>query len=362
MVSHACYVAAYRRKLEELAATGRVDLTLVVPTFWKAGGRKAMFEPGNSRGYEIIQENPVLNGHHHLHFYDHLADIIGRVKPDILHIDEEPYDLVTFCALRKARKAGAKSLFFTWQNLFRNYPPPFGLFESYVLRNCAGAIVGNREAAAILRRKRYGGPLFEIPQFGVDLLPAVAKEPRAIFRIGYVGRLVREKGLFTLVNAVAGLEGAWELQFLGDGPLRTQIEGMAHDLGIEDKVRLIPGVPSAQVPSFLSQLDVLVLPSLTTPRWKEQFGRVLTEAMACGVPVVGSDSGEIPNVIGEAGLVFHEGDEVALRQQLNRLMSDAPLKERLGRLGRARVEAHYTHRRIAEQTLEAYDKIINGAA
>lgn len=361
MLSHACYVAAYRRKLEEMAATGRVDLTLIVPPHWQAGGRKAIFESGNSQGYEIVHDNPVLNGHHHLHFYRHLGGHLRRLKPDVFHIDEEPYDLVTFCALRQARKVGAKSLFFTWQNLYRSYPPPFGYFEKYALSHCDGAIAGSQEAAAILRRKGYQGPLFEIPQFGVDLESVQPKMPGPTFRIGYVGRLVKEKGILILLKAVAGLEGNWEFHLLGDGRLRQQIVETARLASLSDRVRLVGGVPSAEVPSFLRQLDVLVLPSLSTFRWKEQFGRVLTEAMACGLPVVGSDSGEIPHVIGEAGLLFHEGDVEGLRSQLRRLMGDPGLRVRLGKLGRERVEAHYTHRRIAEKTLEAYDKIVSGA-
>ena len=74
-------------------------------------------------------------------------------------------------------------------------------------------------------------------------------------------------------------------------------------------------MPSTEVPAVLRALDVLVLPSLTTPSWKEQFGRVLQEAMACAIPVVGSDSGEIPHVIGDAGLVTPEGDAAALRRR-----------------------------------------------
>ena len=67
---------------------------------------------------------------------------------------------------------------------------------------------------------------------------------------------------------------------------------------------LLPQIPSDQVAVEMRKLHALVLPSRTTPRWKEQFGRVLIEAMACGVPPVGSDSGEIPHVIDDAGLVF----------------------------------------------------------
>ena len=99
---------------------------------------------------------------------------------------------------------------------------------------------------------------------------------------------------------------------------------------------------------------MLAAPSLTTPAWKEQFGRVLTDAMACGVPVVGSDSGEIPTVIGDGGLVTPEGDPAALSAALNRLQANRDMRQELGRRGRARVLANYTHDRIAEQTIDAY--------
>ncbi len=91
------------------------------------------------------------------------------------------------------------------------------------------------------------------------------------------------------------------------------------------------------VPRALAEIDTLAAPSLTQPHWKEQFGRVLIEAMACGVPVVGSDSGEIPQVVGDAGLIVPEGDVAALRAALLHLAEDSSLCERLAHAGRARV-------------------------
>jgi glycosyltransferase involved in cell wall biosynthesis len=99
---------------------------------------------------------------------------------------------------------------------------------------------------------------------------------------------------------------------------------------------------------------VLALPSRTLPNWKEQFGRILVEAMACGVVVVGSDSGEIPNVIGEAGLVFPEDDKEALQAHLTRLIGDAGLRRRLAQAGRERVLENYTQAQIASQTMSVY--------
>jgi glycosyltransferase involved in cell wall biosynthesis len=105
-------------------------------------------------------------------------------------------------------------------------------------------------------------------------------------------------------------------------------------------------------------MDVLVLASLTGTAWKEQFGHVLIEAMACGVPVVGSDSGAISEVIGEAGLITREGDSASLAETLKRLLADIELRTRVGALGRARVEAEFTHARIAERTWAIYDALV----
>jgi glycosyltransferase involved in cell wall biosynthesis len=102
----------------------------------------------------------------------------------------------------------------------------------------------------------------------------------------------------------------------------------------------------------------LVLPSRSTPRWKEQFGRVLTEAMAVEKPVLGARSGEIPHVVGEGGLLFSENNPVDLRDKLQRLVQDDKLRKTLGQAGRQRVLAHFTQRQVAQQTLDFYRQIL----
>ncbi|HLB12655.1 MAG TPA: glycosyltransferase, partial [Dehalococcoidia bacterium] len=342
MVSKACYLAAYRRKLVEMAAMPGVDLTLLVPPYWRMGKRRAQLEGGQTDGYRMILDNPWLNGHFHLHFYPRLAGHLSSIRPDLLHVDEEPYDLVTFHALRAAARRGVKVVFFTWQNLYRRLPPPFGTMERHVLGRAHGAIAGSADAREVLLRKGYQGSLATIPQFGVDpevFQPRGDPAPLGPFTIGFVGRLVREKGLHVLLEAVAGLEGDWRLVVIGEGPLRRESEEMARRLGVGPRVQYLGGTTSGQMPARYGQMDVLVLPSLTVPHWKEQFGRVLVEAMACQIAVIGSDSGEIPNVIGEAGLISPEGDAAALRGALARLMASPGLRSELRRRGRERVLA-----------------------
>ncbi len=373
MLSKALIVGVYQKKLEEMAAIKGVDLTVVVPSAWGA----TRLEKSHTQGYELIVSNIAFNRNFHLHFYPKLRKIVRQVKPDVFHIDEEPYNLATFQAMRLAQSVGARTVVFTWQNLLRRYPPPFSFMERYVLNRADALLVGNAEAADVWRQKGYRGPMHLIPQFGVDpsiyyRRKRVTKRGRvSVFKrrnmnppsqpslvIGYVGRLVEEKGLEILLHAVSKLAGPWNLQILGDGPDRKRLEQMAQWLGIAPRVTFDQHMPSNHLPHYFSGLDVLVLPSITRANWKEQFGRVLIEAMACDVIALGARSGAIPEVIGDAGLTFAEGDVDELQTHLQNLLDDISLRESLRQKGRARVTEHYTQAAIAGHTVDVYRQIL----
>jgi glycosyltransferase involved in cell wall biosynthesis len=361
MISKALVVGAYQRKLEELTAQPDIELIAIVPPFWRQDGRRLELERAHSMGYTLIVAPMLLNGSYHAHCYPTLARLLRDARPDLVHVDEEPYNLATWQAVRIAQCNGVRSLIFSWQNLQRRYPSPFRQMEAWVLAHVTGALAGNQAAAGVLRAKGYAGPLRVLPQFGVDpdlYRPApAAPPPDAPFTIGYAGRLVPEKGVDMLLEAAAGLSDAWRLQIYGSGPARDALRQQAAALGIADRTRFYDQVPSSEMPAHLAGLDALALPSRTRPNWMEQFGRVLIEAMACGVPVIGSSSGEIPNVIGDAGLIFAEGDALALRRHLVRLQADAALRRALATAGRARVLAHYTQAQIAHETAEFYREL-----
>jgi glycosyltransferase involved in cell wall biosynthesis len=356
-------VGSYQRKLEEIAAHPDIELSVVVPPAWKETRGMLELERAHTEGYRLLVEPVRFNGNFHLHYYPGLARRFGEVCPQVVHIDEEPYNLSTYQALRLARRAGAKSVFFSWQNIFRAYPPPFSWMERRVLAQADAGIVGNRGAVEVWREKGYGGPLAVIPQFGVDtdiFAPGETGDSATHFRIGYAGRLVPEKGLDLLIKAVARLEGAWHLSILGDGPQRDELRTLAGLLNIGGSVMFEEPIPSTDMPGYYHRLDVLVLPSVTRANWKEQFGRVLVEAMACGVPVIGSDSGAIPEVIGEAGLVFPEGDVATLAGALSAVMWDVGVQRRLGEAGRRRVLERFTQKRVAQETVEVYRQVVGG--
>jgi glycosyltransferase involved in cell wall biosynthesis len=369
MVSKACVVGQYQVKLEELARQPDLELTVVVPPYWRDERGVIPLERVHTKGYTLLVEPMRFNGQFHLHYYPTLPEIIHSVQPNLVHIDEEPYNFASFLALRAARHEHAKTLFFTWQNILRRYPLPFSWIESYIFRHTDFAIAGNAEAVDVLRAKGYRGELSVIPQFGVDAeLFSPANYPTTQlpnppttqpFCIGYAGgRLVQEKGIDVLLRAVAGLPGNWELRLLGSGPDKSRLQALARELEIDARVRFDPPIPSTKVTQYLRQLDLAVLPSLTRPNWKEQFGRVLIEAMACEVPVIGSNCGEIPKVIDDVGLIFPEGDVAALCAHIESLQHDPARRRELGQRGRARVLEHFTQAHIAAKTYAVYRLIL----
>jgi glycosyltransferase involved in cell wall biosynthesis len=239
-----------------------------------------------------------------------------------------------------------------------------------VFRQAAVAIGGNGESLAILREKGFKGPMREIPQMGVDFdLFAPTDSSRATRRlakesldlnpdycwIAYVGRLVEEKGVHILLEAASQTrQKKIHLLLLGDGPYNEFLREKAAQLGLRERVKFVPFVPSVQVPRYLRAVDALCLPSLTRSNWKEQFGRVLIEAMAAEAVVLGSSSGEIPIVIGDAGLIHEEGNIHTLASQLDLIAENPDLVDTLRRKGAARAQTNFTNGIIAAKFAEAF--------
>ena len=362
LLSKACLVGAYQTKLEEIARFEDVELVTVVPPTWNDPSGPLILERSHTDGYHLLVEPLRFNGHFHLHYYPRLKRRLAHFRPDIVHLDEEPYNLATWMAMRQAKAIGAKTLFFSWQNLERRYPFPFNLLEKQVLSGVDFAIMGNQESVGVWRRKGYRGRHRVIPQFGVNpdqFRPLQKRDRGRGFVIGSANRrLVPEKGVDVLMRASATLPGIWRLHIAGTGPARLPLERLASQLGISDRVYFDGAIASQEMAAYMQQLDVLVLSSRELPNWKEQFGRVLIEAMACEVPVVGTNSGEIPNVIGQDGLIFPEDDVNALRAHLLQLMHSEILRDELGHKGRLRVLARYSQAQIARQTVETYREIL----
>ncbi|HZQ16269.1 MAG TPA: glycosyltransferase [Gaiellaceae bacterium] len=275
-----------------------------------------------------------------------LRRLFAEHRPAAVWIQQEPLDRVALetLAVLRATRNPASAVCAAAENIVPPVSGPKAVLARWALRRLDGLAANATPSVEGLRAAGLPVPAaIEILAGGVPAPPPGPARARAAgtgLRIGFAGRLVPEKGVDVLVRALAALPGA-TLAVAGDGPERGRLQELARELGLDGRLELLGVLEDADIWPFYRALDCLALPSRTTPRWKEQLGAVLIEAMACGVPVVGSDSGSIPEVIGDAGLVVREGDADAFADAFRRL-ADASLRERLGANGRARYAEHFS--------------------
>jgi L-malate glycosyltransferase len=364
------YIARYHdptmsRKLDLLAAQHDIMLCHICPRVWQDELTHVKQDTSAHTVYRQIAIDIRHPADPHRALYRTLTFALRDFRPNIIHAEEEPDSLpaLQVVAARRMFAPYAQLLFNTWQNVDRPMKIHVRAIRRIALRASDGIICANKEAQQILRQQGYSKWLIVLPAIGVDLrvFTLGGSTQREHFAIAFIGRLVTEKGLSTLIDAVEQLIRSTikrhvRLLIIGDGAQRAEIVRYAEKLG--DIVQFVPPLLPAQIAQQLHQIDTLVLPSRTTSVWKEQFGRVLTEAMASGVPVIGSDSGAIPEVIGDAGLIFPEGDAAALADRLRQLIDSPDLRSDLAQRGYQRVIGNYSQEHIALQTADFYRQVM----
>lgn len=367
VAGHSYVVGVNQRKLDAAAALGRVEPALLVPTGWKVrewGRRLPLERPFTS--FSVFPGRVWLEGRSGGYVYP--ASTIYRAirgfRPGLIHVEQEVFSLSTAQLALVAWLTRVPLVVFGWENVDRPLAFPRRLGRRLVLRTTSLFIGGNREAVSLVRRWGYRGPAVVMPQFGVDVAafrPRNCRFDGGPFVVGFVGRLVWEKGVDVLLDATRRLRQQdcdVRLLVCGSGPERDRLLEHARSDGIAGLVEWQPAVEPNRVPEVMQRLDALILPSRSAPRWQEQFGRVLIEAMAAGVPVVGSSCGEIPNVIGRDDLVFPEGDAEALARILQRLIRDRSYWEEVRAYGLARVREHFTMGRVVEELVELWLEVL----
>lgn len=355
-----------QKKIELLSQQPGVTLWHLAPNRWHDAFNQYQLTTETKNTYQQIA-HPVLNAPDiHRFIYWPPPFILRSFKPEIIHLEEEPESLVTLeiNLLRRWLAPHARLVLFTWQNLQRHVNPLVSRIARFNLGATDGVLCGNQDAVAVVRAYGFKGPTLVLPQLGVDPADFDAA-PRSTqrakyhlnrFTVGYIGRLTEEKGIWPLLEALKPLSPI-QLLLIGHGPLLTRLQAISAEPVWQGRLILTGSLSHAETVQALTALDAIVLPSLTRPNWKEQFGHVLIEAMASGVPLIGSNSGAIPEVVGDAGLIVPEGDVSALRASVLRLQSDPGLRTELIAKGQARVLAHYTQKQIAEQTYAFYQKL-----
>ena len=340
------------------------EVLLVVPNGWLDPhfGPVAPEPPAHPRVHLQVTQ-ALFRGRGTLTFHvdPRLLAAARRFQPEVVLVEQEPYSLLALQGRWLARLLPARPFFtfFSWGGrAVRRRPFPLDVLERGALRAAPLAFAGNQAAGDGLRAAGFGGPIHRMPQVGVDL-PDRPGETRTRVRadlgisgvvIGFAGRLVPEKGILDLADALAGLDRLdWTLLVVGRGPLRGVLHDRLAAVNLDRRLRFVEDAGHERVAALLTALDALVLPSYATSDWSEQFGHVLIEAMAAGCSVVGTNSGEIPHVIGGAGIVVPERDVPRLRTALRRLIEDAELRARLAAQGRTRVRRHFTHIQVARR-------------
>lgn len=366
-ISHTCFTDVAQQLFVALRHRQQDDVELIVPETWTSDydGKPLPQRLLPSVDFPVHFLPVAVPGHVWLHFYKRLPlERFRRFRPDIILSSQEPWSLSNLQAIWLSRRLGVPFVFQTNQNILKHYPPPFSWNEGLSFRTVKVALAYSEEARQVMIRKGLRRPSAVVP-YGTDL-SLFQPRPEGPLReelglrhklvIGYMGRFIPAKGLDTLVGAIAALRrrgGTPEVAALlvGAGPEEPRIRRMVTEAGLEEDVVFTGAVPPERAGAYMNCMDVLTLPSRTTRKWKEQFGRVLIEAMACGVPVVGSDSGQIPYLIRDTGggLVFEEGNVADLTAKLTTLIEDAAQRRQLGEAGHQAVRGRYTYEAVARQ-------------
>ncbi|MDA8058635.1 MAG: glycosyltransferase [Actinomycetota bacterium] len=360
-VSHSSVVESWRERDRSLRRRG-IDVRLVTAARWNEGGALVTCHPGTD---DFVTVAKTFGHHPNLFLFDPrpLWRLTGADDFDLVDLHEEPYGLaaaevVFLCWLRgRMRRRRPPVVVSSAQNVLKRFPPPFRWTERLVLARAAGVYACNHDAADIVCRKGFTGIVSEVP-LGVDVdhfRPADREPPRRRLRVGYVGRLTLQKGVTYLLDAVAG-DQRLELELYGSGPEEEHVRARCATLAIEDRVSVRGHVDASMLPAVYRRFDVLAVPSLALPGLVEQFGRVVVEAQASGVPVVASSVGALPDVVGDAGLLVRPADPHALGAALARVLDEEGLWTDLRSRGLANAQ-RYSWAAVADLHLELYRRV-----
>jgi L-malate glycosyltransferase len=376
VLSHACVTPVNQQFFAEVESLTDWEITIILPSSWKNDYNDVISSKRWNQFRGKIIELPVLiSGSVPLHFYfATFLSILKDLQPDFIYVHHEPYAAATAQLYLANLISHKKPIgFFTWQNILKAYPFPFNYIEQFVLKNSVIAFSGSYSAEEVLRQKGFKGrsvllpasidPLIYRPQSETTI--SLKRELQISFSevlIGYMGRIVEEKGLKTLLYALKTITDLpWRLIMVGAGKYISTFNAIAQECQISHRITHLGFIPHQDAPRYLSAFDLLVLPSETRKNWKEQFGRVTIEAIACGTPVIGSDSGEIPHLINKTGggLTFPETQSNVLAARISQLIEDIDLRLELADKGRLVVLKDYTNQRIAHSFVQSINELIN---
>lgn len=353
VVSHACVLPANQQVYVELASRG-VGVHLVVPRRWSSEYAPEGFDAHVApelRG-NVTFANVLGRGRPQRHAYlAACTSMLRRIRPSVVFIEEEPFSVAALQWSWAARRLGLPFGVQLAETLDRRLPAVAQRWRHDVLARAA-FVAARSPAAAALATSWGATGLVQVVPHGVDAADE-RPMPDGPFTIGFVGRLAPEKGIEDLLDAFESLEIDARLVVAGDGPLRDRVSGAG------ERVRLLGAVPHASVGDVYAMSDLTCVPSRTTATWEEQFGRVLVESLAHGVPVLATATGSIPWVVGETGggILVPERDPDELARAITERAADRVGTAALGHEARPRALAAFSIPRVATNFLELLARV-----
>ena len=368
-IGHSYVVSENRRLAHEMAVAGRGRWNIVAIAPKRFHGDLGPIEARSipEEATELRTVPVRLSRSPHLMRYVRLRAAMAG-SWDVVHAWEEPY-VAAGAQIAAAAPPSATLVFSTFQNLSKRYPWPLSGFERRSMTRADGWIAfGELVQTTLASRAEYANkpsrvitPGVDVESFRPDAVSGIKVRrdlgwPETANVVGFLGRFEAEKGIDLLCRALEGLSTPWHALFVGGGSMEPSLRSF--ESRHPSRVRVITGVAHGDVPRWLNAMTLLCAPSRTTRRWKEQFGRMLIEAMACGVPVAGSDSGEIPHVIGDAGIVLPEADAGAWTGAIGRLLEDASVRRDYAARGLSRARERFAWPAIARAHLAWFEELL----
>lgn len=296
----------------------------------------------------------------------YLYPFLGRY--DVVH-GQHAFTPLSLKAASAARKLGKASLLTTHSVNFENSSALKGLahmsfpYFKYYLRNPHRIVAVSKASREFI--KRFTDVPVEVIYNGIDIKKFHNDWDRGSSRrdlelpgenlILYVGRLEPRKGVGVLISAMKHVEGT--LLIAGTGSILPLLKEKAKRLGVLNRTRFLGHVEHSKLPKLYAASDVFVLPSLS-----EAFGIVLLEAMASGVPVIGTNVGGIPEIIDGCGILTRPGDPKELASAINSVLNNQNFARRLGKLGRRKAERIYSWDIIAKKVEALYREVVDEVA
>ncbi len=349
IVSHFYSDPEHRGKLRALAGQG-VDVMAALP------GGSAGLDSGVRLTPVPVSGDPEVPGMLKWNSRD-LRRVISDFHPDLIQVEESPGAPVAAVVAAAARRMRIPYVIFSWESLERRR----GFLEQRrlrsVARHAAGIVGGNQLALALLREHAPDAVGAVLPQAGMSLSAPVDRDAsRRGLGIGFVGRLVPERGGETLLRACGQLLGPWTLTVAGTGPEQEALEALAQKLGLASRIRWLGGIARRELEEIWNDLDCLVVPSRDTPTWVERSSPVLLEAMVRGVVPVVTRAGALPELVGDAGIVVEDAESLALA--LQELLAEPERLRLLGQRARQRVLEEYVDSAVAQRTLAFWGQVL----